>query len=432
MERIKRRAFMQTALAGVGAGVFVNPNLASASSHPDNQYEKIYANSDVRLKAMTMERIDTHSHYSIRNQSELKVNDDFINSPELVGSSILATGSQKLYGINPGLFLRPDSSEEIFRKAADLRAEGPGEALETAMDTANISTQLLFNHGGHPKYNKEVGLSSRVQLLNYVDNLIVGGDRAFSPDGRDMEFNYYDAICRRLGELKTMSDYLNALDADIDSWKDYRVVAMKVGLAYSIGLNFSDPSLKEAQSAFAKKRDMSPEELTIVHHYAFRHTLLACQRNGLPVVVHTGFQIWGHADLQVSNPMNLHNLLIDKRYKDITWVLLHGGNPYVGETTYLARMFPNVFIDFTWISWMTRVRFHMALSEWIEIVPLGKFCWGSDSSTPETIVGIGEISRERIANVLEDQIAHRIIDEKIALDFLEHTYVKTPKRLFQL
>ncbi len=431
MKRIRRRTFMQTALAGMGAGVLVKPTLVSASSQSENQYERVYANSDVRLKAMTMERIDTHCHYDL-TMSELKGEDDFINTPELVGSSILAIGSRKLYGINPGLYLRPDSSEEIFSRAAGLRAKGAGAALETAMDVANISTQLVFNYGAHPKHSKEAMLSSRVQLLNYVDNLIAGDVKAFSPDGRDMEFNYYDAICDRLGELKTMSDYLNALDADIDSWRDYRVVAMKVSLAYSIGLKFADPSLKEAQNAFAKKRDMSPEEITIVQHYAFRHSLLACQRNDLPVVVHTGFQIWGHADLQVSNPIHLHNLLIDKRYKDITWVLLHGGNPYVGETTYLARMFPNVFIDFTWISWMTRVRFNMALAEWIEIVPHGKFCWGSDSGTPETIVGIGEITRERIANVLEDQIAHRIIDEKVALDFLEHTYVETPKRIFQL
>jgi len=379
MKRIRRRTFVQTALAGMGAGVLVKPTLVSASSQSENQYERVYANSDVRLKAMTMERIDTHCHYDL-TMSELKGEDDFINTPELVGSSILAIGSRKLYGINPGLYLRPDSSEEIFSRAAGLRAKGAGAVLETAMDVANISTQLVFNYGAHPKHSKEAMLSSRVQLLNYVDNLIAGDVKAFSPDGRDMEFNYYDAICDRLGELKTMSDYLNALDADIDSWRDYRVVAMKVSLAYSIGLKFTDPSLKEAQNAFAKKRDMSPEEITIVQHYAFRHSLLACQRNDLPVVVHTGFQIWGHADLQVSNP----------------------GNPYVGETTYLARMFPNVFIDFTWISWMTRVRFNMALAEWIEIVPHGKFCWGSDSGTPETIVGIGEITRERIANVLEE------------------------------
>ena len=66
------------------------------------------------------------------------------------------------------------------------------------------------------------------------------------------------------------------------------------------------------------------------------------------------------------------------------------------------------------------------------MVPHGKFCFGSDSSCPESIVGTGEISREVIANVLEDLIARLIIDEKVALGFIEHTYVKTPTRLFQL
>lgn len=72
----------------------------------------------------------------------------------------------------------------------------------------------------------------------------------------------------------------------------------------------------------------------------------------------------------------------------------------------------------------------MALAEWIEIVPHGKFCFGSDSSCPESIVGTGEITREVIANVLEDLIARRIVEKRIALDFIEHTYVKTPTRLF--
>jgi len=177
---------------------------------------------------------------------------------------------------------------------------------------------------------------------------------------------------------------------------------------------------------------MTPAEIKAVQHYAFRHALLACLRNELPVVIHTGFQIWGHADLRQSNPMLLHNLLIDKRYKDLTFVLLHGGNPYVGETTYLARMFPNVIIDFTWISWMTRARFRMALAEWIEVVPHAKFCWGSDSNFPENIVGIGQIVREEIGIVLEDLIERKIIDEKTAIQFLEYTYQKTPKRVFNL
>jgi hypothetical protein len=432
MKDVKRRAFFQTT-AGLAASSLACGGLASPGPARGEE-ETSGAISDVRLKAMTSQRIDTHSHWH-RKQAELKDIArglaDFTQSPGMTFSRQLALGSRKLYGVDAGLFLRPDAPEELFEKAAALRAQGPAVALETALDAANISIQFCFS-GYDPQHAPHGKLSSRVRLLAYIDQAIAGNDRAFCPDGREMEFNYYDSISARFQEPKTLTDYLDALDAAINSWRSHGVVGMKTALAYTIGLSFSDPTLEEAQTAFAKKRDMTPHDVTTVQHYAFRHALLACQRNELPVVVHTGFQIWGHSDLQQSKPILLHNLLIDKRYQDVTWVLLHGGNPYVGETTYLARMFPKVNVDFTWISWMTRARFRMALAEWLEIVPHGKFCFGSDSGCPESIVGTGEITREVIANVLEDQIARRIVDERIALDFIEHTYLKTPTRLFQL
>lgn len=318
---------------------------------------------------------------------------------------------------------------EIFERAARLRAEGPSQALERALDTENITLQFCFC-GHRPGQERGEKLSSRVRLLAYIDKAVAGNDFAFCPDGRDLGFNYYDALCEHFGELTRLDDYLEALDAGIDTWRQNGVVGMKTALAYTLGLKFNDPSLGDARAAFSKLRDMTATEVTTVQHYAFRHALLACLRNELPVVVHTGFQIWGHADLQQSNPILLHNLLVDDRYKNLTFVLLHGGNPYVGETTYLARMFPNVIIDFTWISWMTRARFRLALAEWIEVVPHGKFCWGSDSNSPEDIVGIGQLTREVIADVLEDLIHRRVIDENVAHNFLECTFMKTPQRVF--
>ena len=438
MANIKRRTFVRNAAAGLAGSAFAYRGFAPAASRAAELAEGVEENarpiSDVRVKAMTAERVDTHSHWQPK-QAELKATvrglDDFSRSPGMSFSRQLALASRKLHGVDAGLFVRPDSPQELFEKAAALRAKGPTVALETALDAAKISIQFCFS-GHKPQDSPHTKLSSRLRLLAYIDQAIAGNDHAFCPDGRDKEFNYYDSIGGHFNGAKTLTDYLDALDAAVDSWRANGVVGMKTAFAYTIGLSFTDPSFEEAQAAFAKKRDMTPQDVTTVQHYAFRHAVSACQRNELPVVVHTGFQIWGHSDLRQSNPMHLHNLLIDKRYKDVTWVLLHGGNPYVGETTYLARMFPKVNIDFTWISWMTRARFRTALAEWIEIVPHGKFCFGSDSNSPETIVGTGEITREVIANVLEDQIARRIIDEKIALDFLEHTYVKTPTRLFQL
>ena len=434
MTEFKRRTFVRSTMAGLAASALACPDLTATACEPDESTGTASEISDVRIKAMTMERVDTHSHWTPQ-QGELKDIAqglaDFTKNPNMSFSRQLALGSQKLYGIDAGLFLRPDSPDGLFDKAAALRAKGPTAALETAMDAGNISLQLCFS-GHNPQHSPHTKLSSRVRLLAYIDRAIAGNDHAFCPDGRDMDFNYYDSISGQFGEPETLTDFLDALDVVIDSWRSHGVVGMKTAFAYTIGLKFTDPSLDDAKAAFAKKRDMTPEDVTTVQHYAFRHALLACQRNELPVVVHTGFQIWGHANLEQSNPILLHNLLIDQRYKNVTWVLLHGGNPYVGETTYLARMFPNVNIDFTWISWMTRARFRLALAEWLEIVPHGKFCFGSDSNCIESIVGTGEITREVIANVLEDQMARRIIDEKVALDFIEHTYSKTPTRLFQL
>ncbi len=82
---------------------------------------------------------------------------------------------------------------------------------------------------------------------------------------------------------------------------------------------------------------------------------------------------------------------------------------------------------------MSRTRFRTALAEWLEVVPETKFCWGSDcSSAPETITGINHIVRAEIANVLDDLVARRILDEPAALSFLQQAYVETPRRVFGL
>ena len=246
----------------------------------------------------------------------------------------------------------------------------------------------------------------------------------------DEEYNYYEHLCRYHGKLAHLDDMLDKIDAGVDAWRDKNIVGMKTAIAYTSGLAVSDPMLAEARTAFAKAGDMDDEDFRTVHDYAFRHAVAACQRNNQPVVIHTGFQIWGHSPLGQSNPAHLHNLLIDKRYRDVTWVLLHGGNPYVGETTYLAGMFTNVIIDFTWIAWMTPARFRLALGEWLAVVPHDRICWGSDSGDPEGVAGINSVVRHLIADITEDCIADGLIDERAALEFIENCYLNTPKRVF--
>lgn len=391
------------------------------------------AASDVRAYAMELKRIDTHGHIDVHVPDLTEVAKGlarFDTCQPVMTAKLYAVGCRELHGIDPGAYLRPDAPPELFVRAAEFRAEGDRAAFERGLDAANISRMLVFcDH--RPARSPLLSFSSRIHLLAFVDSALLGSLTAYSPDFPLEACCHYDKLCEQLGDLSSLDDYLGALDHAIDSWRGSGVVGMKTAMAYTTGLFFDDPSLEQARAAFRKQRDMALPDVLTVKDFAFRHALLACKRNGLPVVIHTGFQIWGHASLSQANPMLLHNLLIDPRYRDLTFVLLHGGNPYVGETTYLAGMFPNVIIDFTWISWMTRARFRLALAEWLEVVPHDRFCWGSDSSAaPENIAGVNYIVREEIANVLEDLLTRRIIDERIAFEFLDHTYVNTPRRVF--
>jgi hypothetical protein len=388
----------------------------------------------VREACLNSNRIDTHAHLHepygspgdrMSNLSEFKATMDIIDS------RVTAEGCRILYDAEMGAFFRDTDAKAIAGPAAELRAKGSWEAIAHGLDVAGIDKQIAFC-GFQAENSRPFASTSggRVAYLAYIDQELNSHGQWPCPDYADLEGTYYSRLCDQFGPQLSYTDYLNALDAGIDGWRSFGIVGLKTAIAYTSGLSIGKPSLDEARAAFSRGSDMSEQDFRTAHDYAFHHILHACMRNGLPVVIHTGFQIWGHSDLSISNPMLLHNIIADPDYRDCTFILLHGGNPYTGETAYLAGMFENVNIDFTWIGWMNPARFRGALAEWLEVVPHTRMCWGSDSGNPETIVGTGSVMRRVIADALEMSIADRTIDERYALEFVENVYQTTPKRLF--
>lgn len=391
--------------------------------------------SDLRQACLTQPRVDTHAHLAEKYATlseQAATWDRFPTVWQLIDSRVTAEGCRILYGRDIGSFVRSDCDPAVLDQAAKLRERGPWAAVEHALDIAHIEKQLAFS-GLRPKDSRpfvnEVG-GKRLAYLAYIDSAINGRGEVPCPDHPGTDESHFARLETLFGPLGRLESYLDALDGEIDTWRSFGVVGMKTAIAYTSGLAISDPTTGEARAAFARKNDMTPDDVRILRDCAFRHALLACLRNGLPVVIHTGYQIWGHSNLAQSNPMHLHNLLIDPGYRGLTFVLLHGGNPYVGETTYLAGMFGNVIVDFTWIGWMTPARFRFALGEWLATVPHDRMCWGSDTTTPESIVGVDSIVRRLIAEVLDEAVRDRTVDERYALEFVENAYQATPKRVF--
>lgn len=384
-----------------------------------------------------MERIDTHGHLSetipsLRDETNGWA--QFKTAQDLTGSRIAAEGCRALHGIDPGALLRPDAPDEVFRRSESLRKNGLYEAFDVAFERSRIRKQIIFADCLPERMRPfpQGHTDGSIYYLAYIDNIINGNGKTPSPEYGSDSGSFYGTLRTFLDEMRSIDDYLDAIDNAIDNFRSWGAIGLKSAMAYTFGLAVLDPSYGEAKEAFARKESMTMADWRVVHDYAFRRSLSACGRNELPVVIHTGYQIWGKSSLSQANPMLLHPLLVDQRYEKITFVLLHGGNPYVGETTYLAGQFRNVIIDFTWISWMTPSRFKLALSEWLNVVPHDRICWGSDSGSPESVAGTDSITRKLIAEVLEDELRNGTIDPRYGYEFVENSYLRTPARLFGL
>jgi len=75
-----------------------------------------------------------------------------------------------------------------------------------------------------------------------------------------------------------------------------------------------------------------------------RAVYAACEREGIPVIFHTGTSVFPGARSRFGDPMLVEDVAID--FPELTIVLAHGGRPIWTETaTYLARRFPNVWLE---------------------------------------------------------------------------------------
>lgn len=388
---------------------------------------------DIREACQNQKRIDTHGHIQ---ESFWPLKGEAENWRKSISNSrVLAEGCRALHGIDAGAFLREDSPPAVFEASEKFRSAGEWQALELAFDKSGIEKQLIFC-GFKPSkwrpFNEHLP-GGRIAYLAYLEQGLNSHSAFPCPTPfAPVEGTYYSRLCDLFGNLGSLQNYLDELDKEIDTWRGQGVVGMKSCAAYTSGLAIFNPTLEAARAAFARKDDMTMQDFYTVHDFAYHHALTACLRNNLPIVIHTGVQFWGQSELQQANPSLLHNLLLDPRYKELTFVLLHGGNPFVGQTTYLAYTFPNVIVDFTWIGWLTPLRFKHALSEWLAMIPNDRFCWGSDSNVPESIVGIDRVMRRLIGETLEESIRDRLIDERYAFEFIENCFYSTPKRVFGL
>ncbi|KAK6152355.1 hypothetical protein DH2020_014990 [Rehmannia glutinosa] len=168
----------------------------------------------------------------------------------------------------------------------------------------------------------------------------------------------------------------------VDNLKSYPFVGFKSIAAYRSGLEINTNVLKKDADEGLNDvlRAGKPVRITNKNFidYIFIHALEVAQCFDLPIQIHTGFGD-KDLDLRVSNPLHLRNLLEDSRFSKCRIVLLHASYPFSKEASYLASVYPQVYLDFGLA--VPKLSFHGMLSsvkELLELAPIKKVMFSTD------------------------------------------------------
>ena len=186
-----------------------------------------------------------------------------------------------------------------------------------------------------------------------------------------------------------------------------RIVSLKSIIAYRTGLDVSTPSRAEAYSAFAPLKKSATERGAIrINDKEFLDHFLGialqwANDERFPFQFHTGF---GDPSvfLGTGNPIMLRPVFENRAFSDVPIVLLHAGWPYVRESSYLASVYSNVYVDCGLAIPFVASDYEAIWRELLSLAPTSKMLWSSDGfSIPEHCWFAAVQGRKALAKALQ-------------------------------
>ncbi|OPZ87832.1 MAG: Amidohydrolase [bacterium ADurb.Bin429] len=277
-----------------------------------------------------------------------------------------------------------------------------------------VSEQITTAHNASPTWHIDLmpryGLYRRaIQDSFWNVGSDVGHPQFFSPTFRINAF----VMCHHPGMAdhngtslarfdlpwSSFTEFLHAMKAIIQRARAEGAVALKSALAYDRDLAFGPAKYDDAARAFGKR----PDEVDTATQRAYQNFMFhtCCEIAAelkLPFQNHTGLGLIGG-----SNPMNLEPAI--RRHAETTFVLFHGGYPWVHEIAGLAHNYPNVLPDLTWLPLISPTAAVGAIHEWVETAQTARgICWGGDAFSGEESVGAALALKHVLATALARKV----------------------------
>jgi hypothetical protein len=410
---------------------------AQSSPYPGSDLPQIYDRLLAKINAIPI--YDNHSHPGFADDTDV---DAMAAPPDESSVLRLRDDNPEFVAGSKFLFKYPydDFKPEHAKWLADIK-----KAAETAGGQAYFDSIL-------DKLNVETCLANRAFMPPYLNpkrfHWVFFVDSFFYPfDNRDQTASTPDMGVYIPLQEKMLTRYKKQMDvehlpADLAGYESFvrntmadnqkrGGVAIKFEAAYFRTLYFTDPPREKADAIYAKYHSRgvpTAEDYRLFQDYIFRVIVDQASKLKLPVHFHSAVGIGDYFSLRQGNVLNLENVLRDPRYKNVTFVLLHGGWPYEREAALLTAV-KNVYLDTSLQSEMLYPsQFKSVLKQFLTLYP-DKMMFGSDAFPFNDALGAEEsswlaahTSRTALAGALAELVSEHTISEDKALE-LAHLYL---------
>lgn len=421
------RVVLGVVLAGASAQLAA----AQAQPYPAGDVKKTYERLLKQIEAMPM--FDNHAHPGFADDPDV----DAMASPPDESSTLrvrednpeFVTGAKVLYGYPYNDFL-PEHAKWLAEKTKAAEKSGSVDYFDDLLKKLNVEI-CLANRAMMPGYLDP----KKYHWVFFMDSFFFPFDNAAERTSTpDME-TYVPLQEKMLSRYKKLEG-VEGLPADLAGYEDFLRrtmadnqqkrggVAIKFEAAYFRSLYFTDPPREHAEAVYNKYRAggvPTEAEYQEFQDYIFRRIIDRADQLHLPVHFHSAVGIGDYFSLRKGNVLNLENVLRDPRYKNVTFVLLHGGWPYEREAALLTAV-KNVYLDTSFQTEMLYPsQFKDVIKQMLTLYP-DKMMYGSDAFPFNDALGAEEsmwlaarTSRTALAAALAELVDEGAFSEDKAL-----------------
>jgi predicted TIM-barrel fold metal-dependent hydrolase len=204
------------------------------------------------------------------------------------------------------------------------------------------------------------------------------------------------------GRASSLEEYLASLDRAFHLAREGGAVGAKSKLAYRRSLAHSRPTTDEAARIYGR-RNPDEAETRALEDFLVHAVTARAGAFGLPYQMHVGIGSWQTNVVDRANPLLLNPLI--EAHRETTFVLLHGGYPFIGEMATLAKNHPNVYLECGWLAYIAPAAYRRAMGEWLDAVPASKLLGvGADCAHVEQTLGAVILTRRQLALALAEKV----------------------------